>query len=95
VGGDVTESIGAIALINSAYGVTFNVGGSAKDSVGAAKIELTAGSKMENTKGSKTELTGSYVLMTSGSSLSLDAAVGDGGQRGGPRCGRPSGAVTR
>lgn len=74
VNGDVTESIGALGLINSAYGVTFNVGGTARDSVGAAKVELTAGSKMENTKGSKTELTGSYVLMT-GSSLSLDATA--------------------
>lgn len=74
VGGDVTESIGAIGLINSAYGVAFNVGGSAKDTIGAAKIELTTGSKMENTKGSKTEITGSYVLMTTGA-LSFDATA--------------------
>lgn len=74
VGGDVSESVGAIGLINSAYGVTFNVGGHAKDTIGAAKIELTTGSKMENTKGSKTEITGSYVLMTSGA-LSFDATA--------------------
>jgi type VI secretion system secreted protein VgrG len=72
VGGAVTESIGALAVINSATGVAFAVGGSSTETVGAARIELIGGGKNEQIGASKLETVGAYVVNVS-KSLAIDA----------------------
>lgn len=61
VGADMTETIGALGAINSAYGVSFNVGGSSTETVGAARAELVKGGHSESCA-SKTETVGVYFV---------------------------------
>ncbi|HBQ18133.1 MAG TPA: hypothetical protein DEF51_45760 [Myxococcales bacterium] len=61
VGADMTETIGALGAINSAYGVSFNVGGSSTETVGAARAELVKGGHSESCA-SKTEMVGVYFV---------------------------------
>gem|GEM_PF-2965074 len=75
VGGNVTEKIGALAAINSIANVEVTVGGNAKDSVGAARLELVGGGRSESTGGAKTETVGVYMVNVSqGLSISAMAA---------------------
>lgn len=64
VGGDVTEKIGALAAINSAYGVALNIGGDNTETIGAARAELAKGGHTENAA-SKTETVGVYFVNAS------------------------------
>ncbi|MBZ0117879.1 MAG: hypothetical protein K8H88_12830, partial [Sandaracinaceae bacterium] len=64
VGGDVTEDISSLALINSAYGVSFNIGGSNTENVGAVRAELVRGGHSE-TAASKSETVAAYAVIAS------------------------------
>ncbi|MEC7522934.1 MAG: type VI secretion system tip protein TssI/VgrG [Myxococcota bacterium] len=65
VAGDMSETIGALGAMNSAYGVTFGVGGSSTETVGAARAELVKGGHSESAA-SKTETVGVYFVNASG-----------------------------
>ena len=72
VGGDVSETIGAIAAISAMNTVSFSVGGDVTESIGAARIELAMGGKEESTGGAKTETTSVY-MVTVGQGIAIDA----------------------
>ncbi len=65
VGGDVSETIGALAAINSAYGVAINVGGNNTETIGAARAEIVKGGHSEDCA-SKTETVGVYFVNAAG-----------------------------
>ncbi len=62
VGADVSETIGGLAAINSARGVTFSIAGDLTETVGAARLELIKGGKAETTSAAKAETVGVYKL---------------------------------
>ena len=68
----MTETIGALCAINSAYGVAFAIGGSNTETIGAARVELIKGGKAETTGGSKIETVGVYVVNVS-KGIAIDA----------------------
>ncbi|HJL19797.1 MAG TPA: type VI secretion system tip protein TssI/VgrG [Sandaracinaceae bacterium LLY-WYZ-13_1] len=75
VAGDMSESVGALGAINSAYGVTWSVGGSSTETVGAARAELVQGGHSESCA-SKTETVGVYFVNAAGGfGVEADGAI--------------------
>jgi type VI secretion system secreted protein VgrG len=75
VGGDLTEEIGAVEVVNALGGISFAVGGSSKETVGAARLELAGGGKAETTGGNKIETVGGVYLIDAGEGVSLEAGT--------------------
>jgi type VI secretion system secreted protein VgrG len=65
VGGDMTESIGALGALSSAYGIDLSIGGSSTETIGAARAEIVKGGHSESAA-SKTETVGVYFVNASG-----------------------------
>lgn len=75
VEGNVTEQIGAIALMTGIAGLNIGVGKNCTETIAGARIELIEGEKKESAA-LKTETVGSYVaLLDEGLSIDASAAV--------------------
>lgn len=75
VNGDVTEDIGALSTVNSAYGISINVGGNLTETIGAARAHIAKGGSSEK-MASKTETVGVYMVQASDSvAISANGAL--------------------
>jgi len=62
VGGDLTDTIGALAALSTVSNIGIGIGGNNTETIGAARIELIKNGKVENVGTTKTETTGTYVV---------------------------------